>query len=281
MDLYGDLKVSKFFSMFIRISRGPRVSYGFYRHGAQNGWRAGACLRKLSVRSRKPWYCSWVTDIARPTGSARSPGRCSGGRRSAGGRVQAICDYVHQHIAFGYEHARASRTAWETFCDRTGVCRDYTHLAVALCRSMTIPARYCTGYLGDIGAPATDAPMVSQPGSKPISVATGTVRRAQQHPAHRLGADRPRSRWRRTSRSAGVLVRTRSAASRYGPKKSQREIDSPGSVLRYRSCAFAAGAGALPPTIGGLSIPYATMPINKRIGITIGGTRYFFMASSF
>jgi transglutaminase-like putative cysteine protease len=75
------------------------------------------------------------------------------------GRVQAICDYVHQHIAFGYEHARASRTAWEAFCDRTGVCRDYAHLAVALCRCMNIPARYCTGYLGDIGVPASDAPM--------------------------------------------------------------------------------------------------------------------------
>jgi transglutaminase-like putative cysteine protease len=75
------------------------------------------------------------------------------------GRVQAICDYVHQHIAFGYEHARAGRTGWEAFCDRTGVCRDYAHLAVAFCRCMNIPARYCTGYLGDIGVPASDAPM--------------------------------------------------------------------------------------------------------------------------
>jgi transglutaminase-like putative cysteine protease len=75
------------------------------------------------------------------------------------GRVQAICNFVHQHIAFGYEHARASRTAWEAFCDRTGVCRDYAHLAVAFCRCMNIPARYCTGYLGDIGVPVSDAPM--------------------------------------------------------------------------------------------------------------------------
>ena len=75
------------------------------------------------------------------------------------GRVQAICHYVHQHIAFGYEHARNTRTAWEAYCDRTGVCRDYAHLAVAFCRCMNIPARYCTGYLGDIGVPATDAPM--------------------------------------------------------------------------------------------------------------------------
>jgi transglutaminase-like putative cysteine protease len=74
-------------------------------------------------------------------------------------RVQAICDYVHQHLAFGYEHARATRTAWEAYCDRTGVCRDYAHLAVALCRCLNIPARYCTGYLGDIGIPVSDAPM--------------------------------------------------------------------------------------------------------------------------
>src|SRR5438045_2564118 len=66
-------------------------------------------------------------------------------------RVQAICDYVHHHIAFGYEHARATRTAWEAYCDRTGVCRDFAHLAVAFCRCMNIPARYCTGYLGDMG----------------------------------------------------------------------------------------------------------------------------------
>jgi transglutaminase-like putative cysteine protease len=69
------------------------------------------------------------------------------------GRVQAICDYVHRHITFGYEHARMTRTALEAFHDKTGVCRDYAHLAVAFCRCMNIPARYCTGYLGDIGMP--------------------------------------------------------------------------------------------------------------------------------
>ncbi|HSO21227.1 MAG TPA: transglutaminase family protein, partial [Desulfosarcina sp.] len=75
------------------------------------------------------------------------------------GRVQAICDFVHNHIAFGYEHARATKTAWEAFNERTGVCRDYTHLAVAFCRCMNIPARYCTGYLGDIGVPPPYGPM--------------------------------------------------------------------------------------------------------------------------
>jgi transglutaminase-like putative cysteine protease len=68
-------------------------------------------------------------------------------------RVQAICDYVHDRITFGYEYARNTRTAWEGHEERVGVCRDFAHLAVALCRCMNIPARYCTGYLGDIGVP--------------------------------------------------------------------------------------------------------------------------------
>jgi transglutaminase-like putative cysteine protease len=68
-------------------------------------------------------------------------------------RVQAICDFVHQHIAFGYEHARVTRTASEAYAERQGVCRDYAHLAIAFCRAMNIPARYCTGYLGDVGTP--------------------------------------------------------------------------------------------------------------------------------
>jgi transglutaminase-like putative cysteine protease len=66
-------------------------------------------------------------------------------------RVQAICDYVHSHIVFGYGDARPTKTAWEAFNERKGVCRDYAHLAIAFCRCMNIPARYCTGYLGDMG----------------------------------------------------------------------------------------------------------------------------------
>jgi transglutaminase-like putative cysteine protease len=68
-------------------------------------------------------------------------------------RVQAICDYVHNHIVFGYENARPTKTAWEAFQERRGVCRDYAHLAIAFCRCMNIPARYCAGYLGDMGTP--------------------------------------------------------------------------------------------------------------------------------
>jgi transglutaminase-like putative cysteine protease len=75
------------------------------------------------------------------------------------GRVQAICDYVHRCLTFGYEHARATRSAVEALEEGTGVCRDFAHLAIAFCRAMNIPARYCTGYLGDIGVPPVDLPM--------------------------------------------------------------------------------------------------------------------------
>jgi transglutaminase-like putative cysteine protease len=74
-------------------------------------------------------------------------------------RAQAICQYVHDRIKFGYHHARDDRTAWEGHEERIGVCRDFAHLAIALCRCMNIPARYCTGYLGDIGVPPDPAPM--------------------------------------------------------------------------------------------------------------------------
>jgi transglutaminase-like putative cysteine protease len=68
-------------------------------------------------------------------------------------RVQAIVEFVHHHIQFGYEHARPTKSALEAYNERQGVCRDYAHLAIAFCRCMNIPARYCTGYLGDIGVP--------------------------------------------------------------------------------------------------------------------------------
>ena len=65
--------------------------------------------------------------------------------------VQAICDYVHERIKFGYEHASPNKTAFDAFTEQRGVCRDYAHLAITLCRCMNVPARYCTGYLGDMG----------------------------------------------------------------------------------------------------------------------------------
>ncbi len=69
------------------------------------------------------------------------------------GRVQAICDWVNAKVMFGYHHARPTMTALDVFTDRVGVCRDYQHLAIAFCRALNIPARYATGYLGDIGVP--------------------------------------------------------------------------------------------------------------------------------
>jgi transglutaminase-like putative cysteine protease len=74
-------------------------------------------------------------------------------------RVQAVCDFVHHHIEFGYAHARRTRTAWEAYNERQGVCRDYAHLAITLCRCLNIPARYCTGYLGDMGTQPPYGPM--------------------------------------------------------------------------------------------------------------------------
>ena len=80
-----------------------------------------------------------------PTGTHRAA--------SGWGLVQSICNFVNQHIRFDYQQARPTRTAWDAYNERVGVCRDFAHLAVAFCRCMNIPARYCTGYLGDIGMP--------------------------------------------------------------------------------------------------------------------------------
>jgi len=74
-------------------------------------------------------------------------------------RVQRICEFVHQHIAFGYAYANPTKSALQVYNERKGVCRDYAHLAIAFCRCLNIPARYCTGYLGDIGLPPPYAPM--------------------------------------------------------------------------------------------------------------------------
>lgn len=88
---------------------------------------------------------AWATFGATPPGWAR---------------VQAICDHVNERLRFGYEYARPTRTAWDGFHEQLGVCRDFAHLAITLCRCMNLPARYCTGYLGDIGVvPPDDTPM--------------------------------------------------------------------------------------------------------------------------
>jgi transglutaminase-like putative cysteine protease len=74
-------------------------------------------------------------------------------------RVQAVCDFVHRHLRFDYVTARPTRTAEQAFVEMTGVCRDFSHLAITLCRSLNIPARYAAGYLGDIRVPPLPSPM--------------------------------------------------------------------------------------------------------------------------
>jgi transglutaminase-like putative cysteine protease len=71
--------------------------------------------------------------------------------------VQAICNHVHNHLTFGYGFGRPSKTASDAHREKTGVCRDFAHLAIAFCRAMSIPARYASGYLGDIGVPPSGA----------------------------------------------------------------------------------------------------------------------------
>ena len=82
-----------------------------------------------------------------------------GGVRPGWSRVQAVCDWVHGRVSFGYQYARPTKTALDVFTERFGVCRDFQHLAVTLCRALNIPARYATGYLGDIGVPPAPCPM--------------------------------------------------------------------------------------------------------------------------
>jgi len=85
--------------------------------------------------------------------------RLFGGTKPGAARVQAICDFVHKYVTFGYEHSNPTRTAVETYHGRRGVCRDFAHLAITFCRCMNIPARYCTGYVSDIGQPPPYEPM--------------------------------------------------------------------------------------------------------------------------
>jgi transglutaminase-like putative cysteine protease len=82
-----------------------------------------------------------------------------GGIAPGWGRVHAVCSWVHENVTFGYQYANPTKTAMDVFSDRCGVCRDFQHLAVTMCRALNIPARYVTGYLGDIGVPISPAPM--------------------------------------------------------------------------------------------------------------------------
>ncbi|HEY3596253.1 MAG TPA: transglutaminase family protein [Paraburkholderia sp.] len=125
----------------LNISDQPEAQEPFgYQHSVET--LPDECLVFL-LGSR---YCETdlLSDIAWQLFSGSPPGR---------DRVQAICDYVHRHITFGYDFARPTKTAFQAWQERKGVCRDFAHLAVALCRAMNIPARYCTGYISDVGVP--------------------------------------------------------------------------------------------------------------------------------
>ena len=146
-----------------------------------------------------------------------------GSTQTGWARVQAIVDYVHERITFGYEHARPDKTAWDAFQERRGVCRDFAHLAVTLCRCMNIPARYCTGYLGDIGVPPAAAPMdfsawfdvyldgrrmvhlrrTPQPAPDRPRPAGTRARCDRRRDQHRLRQHPPRAVHRRDGRGAG------------------------------------------------------------------------------
>ena len=97
-------------------------------------------------------YCE--TDLLSET-----PGACSARRRPAGSASRRSAISCISTFEFGYGLSSPTKTAFQVFQDRQGVCRDFAHLAVTLCRCMNIPARYCTGYLGDIGMPPPYAPM--------------------------------------------------------------------------------------------------------------------------
>ena len=121
------------------------------------------------------------------------------------GRVQTICDFVNNHIRFDYQQARSTRTAFDAYNERVGVCRDFAHLAVAFCRCLNIPARYVNGHLGDIGVPVVD-PM-------DFSAWIEVFLDGEWHtfdPRNNVPQDRPhrgRARSRRHRHTAGQLVR--------------------------------------------------------------------------
>jgi transglutaminase-like putative cysteine protease len=141
----GRLKMST--TAVISISDQPEIRepYG-YQHSVES--LPDECLVFL-LGSR---YCE--TDLLSEAAWQRF-GHTAPGRD----RVQAICDFVHGHITFGYAFARPTKTAWQVYQDQQGVCRDFAHLAVGLCRALNIPARYCTGYISDVGLPPPYSPM--------------------------------------------------------------------------------------------------------------------------
>ena len=176
-----------------------------------------ATVARYAPRRHASSICS-AAAIARPTGSSDIAWSKFGKVRKGWGRVQAICDFVNEHV-FGYKHAHVGRTAYDTYIEKRGVCRDFAHLAVTFCRCMNIPARYCTGYLGDIGMPPDPCPMdfsawfevfLDGTGTRSTRATTCRALAASSSPA---GATPPM--WPSPPR----LARTRSPRSRSSPTR--------------------------------------------------------------
>jgi len=142
--------------MLIRV--GYKVEFEFQK--AATVLCLGSIHPSIATRIRKPESLHVAPAVSVTEFVDGYGNRCSRMVVPAGrSLVQAVCDFVHQHIRFDYLQARAHRTARDVYRERMGVCRDYMHLAITLCRSLNIPARYCTGYLGDIGVPPAASPM--------------------------------------------------------------------------------------------------------------------------
>jgi transglutaminase-like putative cysteine protease len=122
------------------------------RNPLANAWPIAALPAEVMPFLRGSRYCE--TDLL-----ADFAWDAFGSINNGWARVQAVCDYVHGHLTFSYPNARPTRTAAQAMAEKSGVCRDFTHVAVALCRCLNIPARYCNGYLGDIGVIPDPAPM--------------------------------------------------------------------------------------------------------------------------
>ena len=153
--------------------------------------------------------------------------------------VQAVCNFVHQHIRFDYMQARANRTALEVYRERAGVCRDYMHLAITFCRCLNVPARYCTGYLGDIGVPRA---AVSDGFQRLVRSVLGRtmvrVRRPQQHAAHRPHPDGPRPRRRRRGADDHVWREHAAVVSGVDRRSARRNLGQPSERIECKPSTY-------------------------------------------
>ena len=119
-------------------------------------WAREIPVQNLPIDAVRYLYNSRYCEVDRMSNIAAE---LFGGVAPGWNRVQAVCSWIHEKVTFGYQYANAMKTALDVFTDRFGVCRDFQHLAVTMCRALNIPARYATGYLGDIGVPAAPVPM--------------------------------------------------------------------------------------------------------------------------